>query len=235
MTDRINKLKDQLKDIKIESNSVSCDIQKTRKCIKESKTDECKNMEKLLQITTRLEKLKDLEVPDTHSISTLKEDLAERERKHLEFNSIFDKHIEKIENLQREKEELKNRGTEFKERLNTLGKLRQPIIKKKKELNEQIENLRRSQTNSAKRIDEIKKQEEQQLLLIKNLEDTYYQKNQDAEKFESHLLSEGINLQEISNIERYICSFQSYPTFHFLFIPCFLLFLSFFSKKSRDN
>lgn len=193
----LSKLKDQLEDAKQKFSSVSFEVQNTRKHMREVESAEKKNIETLIEAKNNLEKLEDSRTSDTLSISTLKEDLAERERMQVEYSALHEKYAERLETLQSEKRELKKKGEEMKEKLNMLEKEKEPLILNQAKLKDELERLESSQTNYKNRINQILSQEEQHVSTMKEFEIKYNEKNKDVEKFESHLRSENVNLQEI--------------------------------------
>ncbi|XP_034235998.1 structural maintenance of chromosomes protein 6 [Thrips palmi] len=162
----------------------------------------------IMETKRKLDELKDAEQPDTHSISELKEELAELERRQEEKLNKLNEFPSKIDALKKEGKETEKSGSVLKQKFKDFTEQMEAHIQKKTACTERLEEIKSAQSNKKRKLEQVKKKEEQCTTECKELEDKLNEKKLAAEKYEEHLRSEalekGLEIESKSGTDRKI-------------------------------
>ncbi|KAK3914444.1 Structural maintenance of chromosomes protein 6 [Frankliniella fusca] len=144
----------------------------------------------MLSAQAKLEKLKDVEQPDTNSVSVLREELSVREQELQQLRSHLDEIPAKLLAVESERKELKIRGNEMNAQLKDINDKIENIHIKQKSCRDQLDEIQSAKVGKKRKLDQVRKQEDQLTVRSNELEEKHKKAKAAAEKYDDHVRSE---------------------------------------------
>ncbi|XP_026286180.1 structural maintenance of chromosomes protein 6-like [Frankliniella occidentalis] len=157
--------------------------------------DKCRHEHKnisaeILSTKAKLEKLKDVEQPDTNSVSVLREELLLREQALLQLKSSLDDIPAKLDAVEAERNELKLKGSEAQAKLKEINEKIEDHQIKQKTCRGQLDELHSAKDEKRRKLEQVSKQEDQLIVRSNDLKEKHDKAKDAAEKYENHIRSE---------------------------------------------
>ncbi|XP_052122711.1 structural maintenance of chromosomes protein 6-like isoform X2 [Frankliniella occidentalis] len=155
----------------------------------------CRNAQKklsaeILSATAKLERLKDIEQPDTNSVSVLREELQSREQELLQLKNSLDDIPAKVKFVEAEKDELKLKGSDVQAKLKEVNDRIENHQIKQKTCRDQLDELQSAKAGKKRKLEQVSKQEDQLIVRSNELEEKHTKARDAAVKYEDHVRSD---------------------------------------------
>ena len=187
---RIHEAQETLKTEIKNLEDVAKEVDDTNRFLRTSRNDIKAISELYYKKQAELEQLKDTEQPDINSVSVLREELSAKERELEAKKAQLTNFPVKLEALEKEKEELRDKGQDLKKKEKELSDQREILEKKQRSCRDQLEEIKSAQVGKKRKLDQTSKQEEVFTKECDELSSKCEKCMADAEKYEAHIKSE---------------------------------------------
>ncbi|KAJ1524555.1 hypothetical protein ONE63_011043 [Megalurothrips usitatus] len=194
---RIAESVEKLRTVTVDVSDASKSLENITAKVRQARSTLNNISRQVVDVQSKLEQLKDIEQPDTNTVSVLREELATKERELQGKINDLNEYPSKIAALEQEKSELKNVGSELQRKQHEISEKMDAVKRQQSSCREQIEELQSAQVGKKRKLEQAKKLEAQFDKECKELEEKHEKAKEKAEKLEDHLRSEAEEKQKV--------------------------------------